>query len=136
MGKIKKPSKNTKINTVALDVRVEKSTVLLSFKNVCDRHYQLSEWRKEELKDLIKTFKTIEELTWNEMPHHLGLNYKTNIEFISSLLPQDFLPEANLSEMRVNRESRLLGYRTGNIFNIIWFDRGHKACSKGKRKRA
>jgi len=137
MSKIKKQQKKTKIKNTILRTHTDKNgTPLLSFKSVCGEHYQLCEWKKEELKGLVNTFKTIENLTWGDIIRHDGLKYKPKIEHTATPLPCDFPEDASLSELRVSRKCRILGYRTGNIFNIVWFDRNHEVCPEGKVKRA
>ena len=128
-------SRNPKIPTQAYiidDARISEA-VTFSFKNSCENHFLLSTWKDRELSDLIKTFKTMESLDWNQIYQHNGLRYKL-IDQCPRTLPHGIPPDVSIFELRVNEKSRLFGYRSDNICNIIWFDNNHLALPCGKQR--
>ncbi|MBA1335913.1 MAG: hypothetical protein HPY66_1731 [Firmicutes bacterium] len=40
-----------------------------------------------------------------------------------------------MEEIKVDDRRRIIGYRGGRIFHLIWFDRDHEVCPMGKPKR-
>jgi hypothetical protein len=111
------------------------SRVTFSFKNTCDNHCLLSEWTQRELNDLMKTFKTIESLSWNEIRVHPGLQCKhVDQAECSKPIPSGVPLDVRFLEMRVNDRSRLFAYRTFNICNVVWFDRNHEVLPYHKQR--
>ena len=53
-----------------------KMTPAFRFSNTDPNKWTLSEWNSKELKDLIKTFKQMEQISWNEIFKHSGLRPK------------------------------------------------------------
>ena len=133
-----KKKRNTigRISNNAVKLRTEdwdKQNGRVAFYYACGKNCQLSDWHNTELKELIRCFKKIENLTWNDIKTHNGLNY----EPISSLAiepPANIPPDASFSSLRVSKESRLYGFRLEDTFYIIWFDKNHIVCPKGKTK--
>ena len=134
---IKKPMKNNecKIPQPQLKVNYDKCTARLAFSSVCNSHCLISEWYDDELITLINCFKNLESKTWLEIKDDNGLNYEPKVKHIDIQRPQTLPPDANLSSLRVNKKSRLYGYRTQDVFNIIWFDKNHVVCPMNKQKK-
>lgn len=103
---------------------------VLSFKHVSDNHCLLSDWISTEIKELISTFKMLEEVPWNKL-HSTGLRLKA-IDSFSKPLPPYISPDETIYEIRVCQKKRVFGYRTDDIFRVIWFDRNHEICPEGK----
>ena len=79
-----------RISTNAVKLRTEdwdKQNGRVAFYYACGKNCQLSDWHNTELKELIRCFKKIENLTWNDIKTHNGLNY----EPISSLAIEPLL---------------------------------------------
>lgn len=108
---------------------------VFSFLHSSDQHCLLSDWRGDELSELIKAFKTMEALPWNQLQRHHGLGFKV-VDSFSRPLPQAISPDETIFEVRVCQRKRVFGYRAGNVFRIIWFDRNHEICPEGKHRRA
>lgn len=105
---------------------------VFSFKHVSENHCLLSDWQSAELIDLIKMFKTMESLTWNQVHSHKGLEYK-QINNPKYPLPKTVSPDITICEVRACQKKRVFGYRIDNVFCVIWFDRNHEVCAE-KRK--
>lgn len=97
-----------------------------SFKHVDLNNYLLQEWEKDELKQFVKQLRMMEGMTWLDVKRHSGLRWKTlDVATLKCSVP-DYIPEEQtLAEFRVSGEMRIMGYREGAIFCIVWFDRGH-----------
>lgn len=136
MPKIKpKPSKIIKkITQDALERKLDYNEQFgrFAFSSCCDRHCLLSEWQKRELVELISFFKKVEKLNWKNILINDALNYESH-NFTDLPPPSTLPPDASLDSMRVTQKMRVYGYRTQDVFNIIWFDREHKVCPMGKK---
>ena len=122
------PEKATLINSSDTN-----NSPVFSFKYASQSHCLLSDWRGDELIELINAFKTMESLTWNQVMQHSGLRYKV-ISNPARKIPADVSPDVSICEVRICKRKRVLGYRSLNVFRIIWFDREHEICPEGKRR--
>lgn len=134
MRNISVPKQASKISDKATELKGESTdnqTPLFSFRCVCKTHCQLSEWEKTEIKSLISTLQKVEGLLWRDIKKHQGLDYKP-VDKVAYKLPSSVPPDATIEELKVNKQRRLVGYRSGRIFNLVWFDRVHGVCPEGK----
>ena len=137
MREIKKPKQQaSKISPKATELTLNYNDKFgkFAFSSVCERYCLLSEWQKTELTELMSYFKKIEKLVWKNILKDEALNYESH-DFVDIPIPESFPPDASLDSMRVTLKMRVYGYRTQDIFNIIWFDREHKVCPEGKKWR-
>lgn len=111
---------------------IQEGHPVFSFRYACNNNCLLSDWHGKELDELIDTFKTMESMTWNDLLKHKGLRYKA-IDKYTKQLPVNVSPDVTLCEIRVCQKKRIFGFRAGNIFRIIWFDRKHEVCSERRR---
>lgn len=107
---------------------------VFSFIHVSEQHCLLSEWQGEELLQLIRALKTMEQLRWTNVGSHGGLRFKP-IDNYAKPLPFNVSPEVTVCEFRVCEVKRVFGYRVGNVFRILWFDREHEVCPWHKVRR-
>lgn len=137
MREIRKPKKEaTKISSVATEktINYNERPGRLSFLSACDTHCLLCNWQKDELTELMGCFKKVERTLWKNILKDDGLNYESHNQ-IDLPPPPALPPDASLDSMRVTQRMRLYGYRTQDVFNIIWFDRLHEVCPEGKKWR-
>lgn len=105
---------------------------VFKFYNVDPNKWTLCKWKSNELQDLIKTFKQMEQMSWNDILQHGGFRVKA----IKSINPPSYIsPDETIYEIRVCRVKRIFGFIDKNIFNLIWFDRDHSVCPEGKTRR-
>ena len=137
MGKIKAGDKPRRISSKVLEAPEEPRSdyPVFSFMHVADKHCLLSKWRGKELDELIEALKTMEQLTWDRIGTHNGLRF-TPISNPAKPLPERVSPDETIYEIRVCSVKRVFGYRTGNVFRILWFDREHEVCPWHKVKRS
>jgi len=122
--------------TIKPEIRsTDNETPTFSFKHVCNNHCQLLEWQKQELSQLVNTFKIMESLMWKEVRKHQGLNLHPISRPVYPL-PTSVPEDAILEEVKVDEEERIFGYRGGRVFYLIWFDRAHEVCPENKVRRA
>lgn len=89
------------IHELKENINYDKEKALLSFSYADDNKFKMSEWlRKNDLNDLIKCFKKVESLTWNDIKKDSGLRYKS-IDDITHKLPQNLPEDVELKEIRV-----------------------------------
>lgn len=109
---------------------------VFSFAHVCDKHFLISSWQKDELIELINTFKIMEELPWSRIHNHSGLRFKKiDKKSLTKPLPDKVSPEVTVFEVRVCKVKRVFGYRMDDVFRILWFDRGHQVLPENKVRR-
>jgi len=111
---------------------------VFSFIHVSTQHCLLSEWKSNELIELLTALKHMESITWNQLPNHKGLDFtKIDTNRLSKPLPSNVSPEVSVYEISVCPKKRIFGYRIyGNIFRILWFDREHEVVPFRKVRRA
>ena len=135
-NQLKKPGiKTSKINpkaTIPDESRHEYP--VFSFLHVCERHCLLSEWQGQELIELVNAFKKMESVKWNQLFDHPGLNYE-KIHKYSKPPPPQVSPDVTVYGFRVSEKKRVFGYRAGNVFRILWFDRNHEVTPYHKQRR-
>lgn len=129
-------NKKTKVPQEGLEVKDNidhfKLSPVFKFYNADSNNWTLNEWSSTEIKDLVKTFKLMEQISWYDIQKHGGLRLKSikNIEY-----PDYISPDETIYEIRVCDEKRLFGFINKNIFNLIWFDRDHSVCPEGKNRK-
>lgn len=116
----------TKVTEVKHPGPTNNLSPVFSFSSTCKQLYQLSSLQKDELDVLINSLQIMSKLSWKEVLKHSGLRYKGPIEHYNGKLPEWLDDDVELFEFRFSRRGRVFGYRTGQIFNIIWFDRNHE----------
>lgn len=104
---------------------------VFSFAHVDDNKWTIAEWKKNELKDLIKCFKKLEQCTWHQILRHNGFKYTA----LNIKTPQHVSPDRVIHEIRVDKVKRIHGFVDKNVFNIIWFDRDHSVCPENKNRK-
>lgn len=105
---------------------------VFSFLNVDSNRWKLSEWKGKELSDLINCFQKMEQLTWHEIMKHDGLKVKPLKDVPK---PSYISEDVTMFEIRVCQLKRIHGFIDKNIFNLVWFDRGHSVCQEGKNRK-
>lgn len=122
---------------MTVETRSRDEYPVFSFRHVSENHCLLSEWKKDELSELLGAFRTMESLTWNQILGHSGLRFKKiDVTSCSKPLPSNVSDDIPLCEIRVCQKKRIFGYRVNNVFTVIWFDRSHEICPEGKVKKA
>ncbi len=140
MRNIKRPkpkqSKITEKAIIAHNIDTGNNNPVFSFRHVCENHCLLSAWQAGELTELLGTFKLMESLTWNQLVtnRHKGLDFRKEDNYTKSL-PPPVSPEVDVCRVKVCEKKRLWGYRAGQVFRILWFDRLHEVVPYHKQKR-
>jgi hypothetical protein len=97
-----------------------------SFKSCDENQFTLSKWQPKEIEQLISTLKRLEHCTWQQIKNNKGFGYKkVDPDTLNYALPEYISPDETIIELRVSKRARLFGYRSRNIYHIIWFDRNH-----------
>lgn len=97
-----------------------------------DKNFEcFSEWSKDELACFSNFIDKINNLTWNDIKRHTGLNYK--IIDNAKGLPENSIKEKiskdiSFYELRVSQKARVVGFRQNAVFFICWLDRNHRIC--------
>lgn len=94
-----------------------------------------SSWPGEAIKNLFARFKHVNSMTWEQVfktggkaGDKTGVGYTLiNPKTCARKLPQYLSEDIELSEMRINRKSRILGVRHEATYFVIWLDRNHEA---------
>ena len=96
--------------------------------------WTLSDWTAADINDLIAGFRKIEQYNWAQIKSHgskkQGESVGTGYKLISHhpVLPENLPEDAKLSEIRLDKEKRLFGFRIRSVYYIVWFDRDHSVC--------
>lgn len=96
-----------------------------------DRSYEcISEWNRNELKELSNKIELINKLTWSQVKANSGLRYKDVTD--ANKLPASknkLSDDITFCEIRITEKARIFGFRSNSIFFLCWLDRNHKICS-------
>ncbi len=138
-NKIKKPSPPRKeknipdriISQVAVNADNEKPSFRFTYAD--KNRWTLSDWTATEIKDLIEGLKKIEKYTWGQIKSHgsknRGQSVGTGYKLINDPPPLPLeLQNKDITEMRIDRKKRILGFRVNSVYYIVWFDRDHSVC--------
>jgi len=94
----------------------------------------LHEWGTTEIERFVRSLAKIERFTWQQIIASGGQGYSSGgpgykpiPSYELPTLPQQVPLDVVVPEMRVDKTKRILGYRDGAIFHLIWFDRTHAA---------
>jgi hypothetical protein len=87
----------------------------------------LSEWQKNDLKSLRKTFDKVQGYTVAELRVDGGLSYKPHHGKVAHGFsrPNSLSKDLTLYEIRAGGKSRIHGFVDKGMFFIVWLDRGH-----------
>lgn len=133
---VKNNPKITKVPKNALSIQNDidyfKLNPVFKFSNIDHNKWTLYDWNSSEIRDLMDTFRKMEQSTWYDVLKHPGLNLK-KIEYIN--YPAHISPDESIYEIRVCKVKRIFGFIDKNIFNLIWFDRNHSVCPEGKNRK-
>lgn len=141
-GKMRKSAQINETHSVgkipASATQVKQSTdnnaPFFSFEHLCENNFMIINLGKIELKELHAFLKRSSGMPWNQVRQ--VFKYKIiPRKGLSCRVPDSVPDDASISEMRVTNEHRIFGFRTGSVFNIIWFDPTHDVCPEGKKKR-
>ena len=108
-------------------------TPTFSFKHVDDANYMLHEWEKDEIRQLVARLKMMEHMTWHLIKasggygkSSGGLGFKPlKLQTLHCRVPDYIANQHTLTEFRVSSKMRVMGFREGGVFSIVWFDRTH-----------
>ena len=104
----------------------------LSFTNLeYDFGFEILE--EEEIKTFISTFKSFSEMTWDDIHKSEGLEYK---QYQPSSKKEDWFLNSPYSDkqifkFRTSKKYRCFGYRDGDVFFALRFERDHSKSDKG-----
>lgn len=101
-----------------------------------ENKYCLHEGTKQETELLFKAFAKYERYTWNQVrssggqgQDSGGIGFKPVSSSALPGLPSEVPSDVRIHEMRVNKKMRILGYRVGAVFYLVWYDREHDLLS-------
>ena len=137
-----KPKKDTKSNKISEKATANASQVgttdhlkpSFRFTYADENRWHLSEWKADEIKELIRDLKKIENHTWlqtkEQRSKKRGDSVGCGFKIIQNHphLPNAVSEDVTISEMRIGQKKRIFGFRAESHYYIIWFDRDHSVC--------
>lgn len=93
--------------------------------SMCDNKYPMHELSSSEIKEFIAFAKKVETIQWKNIKNVRGLNYEVLHNFLA---PSNISKDVTIRSMRLSKKFRIIGYRDGEYFYIIWFDNKHETC--------
>lgn len=109
---------------------------LIRFRHADPNKYLVRDWQKDELDDLFPFFVKLEQMSWAELFGQGSKNPARKQGFAMTYLnqnqvsgmPKSVSPDKRIFELRVCKKKRVMGFRDGDVFTVIWYDRGHDVC--------
>lgn len=98
---------------------------IFSFLHLQD-NYCISKCSKEQKIGFVDTMRALSKMTWNEIrsaPRHGLGSEKIERRFIKASIPNNISDDATFIAIRFSANAPMVGFRTDNIFHIVWFDR-------------
>ena len=92
---------------------------------MCDSKYPMHELNSTEIKEFIAFAKKVESVQWKNIKRINGLKYEVLNNFSA---PDSVSKDVAIRSMRLSKKFRIIGYRNGEYFYIIWFDNKHETC--------
>lgn len=89
-------------------------------------NYCISKCNKEQKIGFVDTMRALSKMTWNEIrsAHRHGLgSEKIERRIIRASIPSNITHDATFIAIRFHNNAPMVGFRTDNIFHIVWFDR-------------
>ncbi len=93
--------------------------------SMCDNKYPMYELSSNEIKEFVNFAKKVEGIQWKNIKHVNGLKYEVLHNFQA---PDNISNDVVIRSMRLSQKFRIIGYRDGEYFYIVWFDNKHKTC--------
>jgi hypothetical protein len=99
----------------------------------CDPAYCISKCEISEKAAFADQLRILSQKTWAELyssPRH-GIGCEKIIQTLNRPLPSHLQPDQTIIAFRFDGNKPMVGYRDGNIFYIIWFDRDYTLYDHG-----
>lgn len=93
--------------------------------SMCDDKYPMYELNNNEIKEFVSFAKKVEAVQWKNLKHINGLKYEVLHNFKT---PDNISKDVTIRSMRLSKKFRIIGYRDGEYFYMIWFDNKHETC--------
>lgn len=93
--------------------------------SMCDSKYPMHELNSNEIKEFVSFAKKIEKIQWKNIKQVPGLRYEVLHNFSK---PDSISKDVTIRSMRLSQKFRVIGYREGEYFYIVWFDNKHETC--------
>ena len=97
--------------------------------------YCIRKCTQEEKANFAEKLRILSKLTWNQIwsASHQGLGCEKirSNQITGATIPANISPDVTFLAIRFSGEKPMIGFRTDNIFNIVWFDRDFTLYSHG-----
>jgi hypothetical protein len=79
------------------------------------------------VKGIVGTLRTFCELPWTGIHASDGLRPRPapDSQRRNAPRPPGLSPDVNITKIRASGKCRIYGYRDGDVFHLLWFDRNH-----------
>ncbi|QJC52765.1 hypothetical protein HGI30_15130 [Paenibacillus albicereus] len=113
-----------KISDKAIEVKTV-SRPSICFHDMNDSVYRLSDIDKYGFELMLKQFKIMGSMTWNEIYSHKGFKWEEIPERSMKYAIPKSLNRTSLFHVKVSGKFRVWGYREDNVFHLVWIDPNH-----------
>lgn len=99
-----------------------------------DRRYCVTACNSEQQAAFAVTLRKLSQLTWNQIVgSHRHANGHEKIEQcqIKGVFPPHITPEVNIIAFRFHGKAPMVGYRSNEIFHVIWLDHDYSLYPHG-----
>ncbi|SFI89652.1 MAG6450 family protein [Thermoflavimicrobium dichotomicum] len=99
---------------------------VFSFTSCDENRHCLWDLEHKELKELMSFFKKMGSMSWIDVKQYRSFRWETYDQSEIKNLPKDIPPDAKIIHLKPSPKFVIFGYRIGQVFYIVWFDRNHK----------
>jgi hypothetical protein len=126
MNRIKVQQKgNKKIPESATEV-TRHDYISVCFIHLSDTVASLSSVSREWMEQMIRQFKVLGSISWNDITKMKGLGWDQVPQHSMKYTIPPSLGRTHLNHIKISGKSRIWGFREGNSFHIVWLDPEHK----------
>jgi len=96
------------------------------------RGYSVEQLDKSEKAAFADTLHTLSQLTWNQLHScHRHKNGYEKIENVKAPIPKGITEDVTFIAFRFDGKKPMVGFRDGDIFHIVWFDKDYCVYDHG-----
>jgi hypothetical protein len=124
-GRINLKQKQSRIPESAVEVKYEKRSAVC-FHHMMDTVEPLEHLSKEWIVQMLKQFKVLGGISWDEIAKYGGLGWDCVPQHRMKYQIPKSLGRTELYHIKISGKSRVWGFREGDSFQLVWFDPEHK----------
>lgn len=117
----------------AIAINYNREPPIFSFRHAC-KGWQIADCSTEQKASLADTIHLLSSINWQDIynaPRQGHGSETLSQEVIDATIPTIVTPDTTLIGVRFHNRSRMVGFREGAIFHIVWLDHNMRLYDHG-----